>query len=260
MSNNEYCDTQLIYIRKINKNTARDMIVKNHYSHKWTLCRVAYGIFYKSYTESTFFGGYDSKLIGCVVYAQPVGRSAAASISDLLSIKNVFELTRLWIADGYGKNIESFCVAESFRQLNLDFPQIKAVISYADGEQNHRGTIYQALGFKYQGCSSLAIMPNYSVSLTPPPEYGWIHSRTVSDRWGSHNVEHLKRAIGKTFWRKKESTKHRYVRFISNKIENKKLLASVKHPFVEYPKTNTYVDDIEEIVVDSTVKPNDFFG
>ena len=39
-------------------------------------------------------------------------------------------------------------------------------------------------------------MPNYSVSLSDSP-YDWIHSRTVFSKWGSHNVEHLKKEIGK---------------------------------------------------------------
>lgn len=261
MAETEYCNTSLIHLRPIPKNVAKEMIIKNHYTHKWTLCQVAYGVFYKNYIESTFFGGYNEKLIGCVVYSHPVGRSAAASISPLLSIDMVFELVRLWIDDGYGKNIESYSVAESIRQLNVDFPHIKAIISYSDCEQNHKGTIYQALGFKYQGNNkTLAIMSNYSVSLVPPPNFNWIHSRTVSQRWGSVNLEHLKKAIGKTFWRKKESSKHRYVRFIGNKVENKKFLSSCKHPFLPYPTDTKHVDEIEEVVVENNKKDNGFFS
>ena len=36
-----------ITIREISKKIAKDMIVKNHYSHKWTSCRYALGIFYE---------------------------------------------------------------------------------------------------------------------------------------------------------------------------------------------------------------------
>ena len=102
--------------------------------------------------------------------------------------------------------------------------ETKAVISYADGEVGHCGTIYQATGFLYQGNSSVALMPNYSVSLTGPPNYKWMHSRTVSSMWGSHNVEHLKKAIGKTFYRKRESNKHRYIIFLCDKRLKKNLI------------------------------------
>jgi hypothetical protein len=254
-----FVDISRISLRSINKTVAKDIIIKNHYSHKWTLCQVAYGIFYKTDNDwDSLIQGDTDKLIGCIIYAQPVGRSAAASISPLLNINEVFELTRLFIHDGYGKNIESYCIRQSFKMLNKDFPHIKCVLSYADGEQNHRGTIYQAVGFIYQGNSSIALMPNYSVSLEGPPNYKWIHSRTVSSTWGSHNVEHLKKAIGKTFWRKKESSKHRYIIFICDKILKKKLAKTLKHPALAYPKSSVHKDQIEEIVVENNTG-NSFF-
>ncbi len=176
----EYFDPTLIYIKSINKNVAKTLIEKNHYTHKWSLCTVAYGVYYKEYVESTFFGGFNERLIGVLVYGNAVGRNASTSISSLLTNDNVLELTRLWIADGYGKNIESYCIAESFRLLNTEYPHIKCILSYADSEAGHAGTIYQATGFLYQGDNyvDIAIMPNYSVSLVGPPNYDWIHSRS----------------------------------------------------------------------------------
>lgn len=258
MSETFYCDVSKISLKRISKNVAKDIIVKNHYSHTWSLCQVSYGIFYNDGESNGFLEDDTGKLIGCIVYASPVGRSAAASISDAISINDVFELVRLWVADGYGKNVESYCITQSFKLLNRDYPNIKAVISYSDCEQGHRGIIYQATGFLYQGRSSLALMANYSISLIGPP-YKWMHSRTVSETYGSHNVEHIKKCIGKTFWRKKESTKHRYLYFICGKIEKKRLLKTIKHPFLPYPKETIYIDEIEEIKVENNVE-NEFFG
>ena len=254
MIDEKYCDTSLVYLKPLNKNIAKNLIIKNHYTHKWTLCTIAYGVYYKQYIESTFFGGFNSKLIGVLVYGNAVGRNASTSISELLNNNNVLELTRLWIEDGYGKNIESYCIAESFRQLNIDLPQIKCILSYADSEVGHTGKIYQATGFVYQGDNyvDVALMPNYSVSLSGPPDYDWIHSRTVYSKWKTHNVDKLKLKIGRTFWRKKESGKHRYIKFISNKIENKKLVKSLKHPSRSYPLIGGYKEDIQEIKVENT--------
>lgn len=100
-------------------------------------------------------------------------------------------------------------------------------------------------------------MPNYSISLTKNP-YNWMHSRTVSSKYGSHNVEHLKRTIGKTFYRKKESNKHRYILFISNKGENRKFIKSLKHPILPYPKNNKHIDEIQEFLVENN-SDNSFF-
>ena len=51
-----------ITIREISKKIAKQMIVKNHYSHKWTSCRYALGIFYETDNEHTFFDEKDEKL------------------------------------------------------------------------------------------------------------------------------------------------------------------------------------------------------
>lgn len=254
----EYVDTNNVIIRSISKPVAKEMIVKNHYSHKWSLCQVAYGIFYKCNTNNGFINSGDEKLIGCCIYANPVGRSAADSFSKLIKAEEVFELVRLWIADGYGKNIESYSISQTFKLIKKEYPYIKLILSYSDEEQGHKGIIYQATGFYYQGNKGIALMPNYSISLIGPPDYKWIHSRTVVSTWGSHNIEHLKKAIGKTFWRKKESTKHRYFYILTNKIEKRKILANLKHPCQPYPDDTTFIEEIEEVKVE-TVGENKFF-
>lgn len=258
MKDNFYFDKNLVYISPISKNIAKSFVIKHHYTHKWTLCTVAYGVYYKDYPETTFFGGYNNKLIGVLVYGNAVGRNASTSISTMLTNNNVLELTRLVLLDGYGKNIESYCIAESLRLLNKDYPQIKCILSYADSEAGHCGTIYQATGFLYQGDNyvDIALMPNYSVSLSGPPNCEWIHSRSVYARWKTHSVDKLKERIGRTFWRKRESGKHRYIKFISNKIENKKLVKSLKHKLLPYPKDTSFKEEVQEINVENT---NNFF-
>jgi len=75
-------------------------------------------------------------------------------------------------------------------------------------------------------------MPNFSISLTNEP-HKWIHSRTVFSKWGSHNIEKLKEAVGKDgykeFWRKKEAPKNRYIQILGQtKGETKKLKSKLK--------------------------------
>ena len=45
--NKFYCDTSRVTLREIKKSVAEDMVVKYHYSHTWTSCRYALGVFYK---------------------------------------------------------------------------------------------------------------------------------------------------------------------------------------------------------------------
>jgi hypothetical protein len=103
------------------------------------------------------------------------------------------------------------------------------------------GGIYQATNWIYQGLNTdIALMPNYGISLSNDP-FKWIHSRTVFTKWGSGNLEHLRREIGKDgykeFWRREEPPKHRYIQIIgADKKDKKDLIKRLKHEVKPYPK------------------------
>ena len=146
-------------------------------------------------------------------------------------------------------------MGQSFKWMKENAPKIKMLLSYADPEQLHLGGIYQATNWLYQDCRDIQLMPNYSVSLSDSP-YSWIHSRTVFSKWGSHNVEHLKKEIGKQnkscFWRKKEAPKHRYLYFLGSSRENKKMKKQLKHDCKAYPKNKEeFIPPIETIEVEN---------
>ena len=232
------------------------MIVKHHYSHKWSMCRYALGIFYKTDNQHSFFDEKEEKLAGVAIYGYPVGRLATTSISDELKPKEVLELTRLFIFDEYGKNTESISLSKTFKWLQKN-TDIKALISYSDPEQRHLGIIYQATNWIYQG-NSIRHMGNYGIALEEDGKF--MHSRTVSATYGSHNVEHLKKKIGHTFWRKEEPEKHRYIYFLCGKKDKKKMMKSLKHPPLPYPKNaDDYVVQIEKIEVEETKEKQNFY-
>ena len=189
-----------VSVREISKKIAKEMIVKHHYSHKWSMCRYALGISYKTDNQHSFFDEKEEKLAGVAIYGYPVGARAAASISDELQPKQALELTRLFIHEEYGKNMESISISKTFKWLKQYADDIKVLISYADPGQEHIGGIYQATNWMYQGYN-LGIMDNYGIQLEPDGK--WIHSRTVFEMFGSGNLEHLKSRIGHTFWRRK---------------------------------------------------------
>ena len=103
----KYCDTSKLSIRKIDKRTAKKMVVKHHYSKLWTKCSVALGLFHQTGKEHAFFDEPEEKLIGTICYGDPIGRHSGASISAAIPRECVYELVRLFIHDGYGNNIES---------------------------------------------------------------------------------------------------------------------------------------------------------
>ena len=105
----EYCDTSNIVIERTKKDVVSNIVLNKHYANTWTASSDIYAIYYKS-GEHKFFDGDDLKLIGCVIYGNPVGFRVIKSICEELSDIDVLELKRLWIEDGYGKNIESYCI------------------------------------------------------------------------------------------------------------------------------------------------------
>jgi len=168
-------------------------------------------------------------LIGVIVYGDPIGRHSGGSISELLDRTEVYELVRLYIHDGYGSNIESWFISQSFKWLKEN-TDIKALISYADPKEGHAGTIYQATNWIYQGNS---IRPNDTYSFKLKENDDWIHGRTLANTYKTNDVEKLKKKIGHTFWYRVEPLKHRYVYLLKNR---KKLLKNLKHPSLPYPK------------------------
>lgn len=244
----DYCDVSKVHVARINKAIAKKMIIENHYTHAWTSCRIALGIYHKA-EDASVFG--NEKLIGVAVYGFPVGAKAATSVCEGLTKDNILELTRLYVDDGYGSNIESYALSQTFKWFNENDTDIKLLISYADSGQRHVGAIYQATNWFYQGLSTdIALMPNYEISLTQEP-FDWIHSRTVFSLYGSTNVEHLRKEIGKEgyaeFWRKRESGKHRYIQIIAqSKSEKRRLKNAMKHEIKEYPKDpDIFISEVE---------------
>ena len=114
MLEDKYCDTSKLSIRQIDKPTAKKMVVKYHYSKLWTKCSVALGLFYNTGKQHSFFDEEEEKLIGVIVYGDPIGRHSGGSISELIDRTEVYELVRLYIHDGYGSNIESWFISQSF--------------------------------------------------------------------------------------------------------------------------------------------------
>jgi len=227
-----YVDKSKVSLRPIDKRIARDMIEKNHYSGRLSSCRYPLGVFYEEDSQHQFFDK-NEKLIGVACYGFPVGRRVVGSIfsEEVIQNKNILELTRLFIHDGYGKNIESLAISLSFKWMKEFAQNIKVLISYADPEQSHDGAIYQATNWIYQGCGDFQLAPTYSLRVNEDDD--WMHSRSVYSKYGSAAPENLKKAIGRDFWLKKEASKHRYIYFLGNKRENRHFKRMMKHPIMK---------------------------
>ncbi|WP_304815779.1 hypothetical protein [uncultured Alistipes sp.] len=132
-----------LIIKPVDKALAKDLIVTNHYSHKWNE-----GGFGK-YNFGVFRAEEPDKCLGVAVYGYM--KNPTAKIFTHPNPKAwVCELNRMWIDDTLGKNAESVLIAASLKLLRKADPNIVAVQSFADGRLGC-GTIYKASNFRYYG-------------------------------------------------------------------------------------------------------------
>lgn len=132
-----------LIIKAVPKTLAREMIVKNHYSHKWH--HSGFG----KYNFGIFRADNLDECLGVAVYGlmkNPKSRIFTHPNPDAW----MCELNRLWISDELGKNAETILIAASIKLLRHADPNIVAVQSFADGRLGC-GTIYKAANFKYYG-------------------------------------------------------------------------------------------------------------
>lgn len=132
-----------LLIRPVGKQLAKEMIVKNHYSHKWNE-----GGFGK-YNFGIFKNDNPDNCLGVAVYGYMKNVNA-----KIFTHPNpaawMCELNRLWISDELGKNAETILIAASIKLLKRSDSNVVAVQSFADGRLGC-GTIYKAANFKYYG-------------------------------------------------------------------------------------------------------------
>lgn len=87
----------------------------------------------------------DNKLSGIAGYGSPVGRR----VYDVHGVKTL-ELKRFSLDNRCKKNTGSWLLAKCHKWLKQN-TEYEKIISYADPEQGHEGTLYKASNFQYYG-------------------------------------------------------------------------------------------------------------
>lgn len=132
----------LIYkVERCERNDVRDFIEKWHYSKNIN------GVI----SDYCFKMAYNGEIIGACIFGKLAMAGQWKKYGEKQS--DVLELRRLVLVDKTKKNAESFLIGRCLRYLKNN-TDIKIVVSYADPEYGHEGTIYKASNFKLVGKSS----------------------------------------------------------------------------------------------------------
>lgn len=93
----------------------------------------------------------DGEMIGACIFGKLGMANAWKKYGE--SEDEVIELRRLCCIDNTPKNTESYFIGHCLRWLKEN-TAIKTVVSYADPNHGHQGTIYRASNFQYKGLTS----------------------------------------------------------------------------------------------------------
>lgn len=94
------------------------------------------------------FGAFlDGRLHGVMSFGPPMDKSKVLGLVEGTPWNGMIELNRMAFDDALPKNSESRCISVAMKMLRRNAPQVKWVLSFADGCQCGDGTIYRASGF-----------------------------------------------------------------------------------------------------------------
>jgi hypothetical protein len=133
-------ESEKLRVVEIDRKTANDIIVKNHYSGKF---------YSASYIHLACY--INDKIVGILQFGYAMNPASMASVVASTKIDEYLELNRMWFEDGLFKNIKSMAISYSFKYIRQKFPKIKWIQSFADERCNKYGIVYQASNFEYYG-------------------------------------------------------------------------------------------------------------
>ena len=143
-----------IVIKVLPSKIANDFVRKHHYSGKVVQ------------NSSLHFGCFlDGHLHGVMQYGPSLMKSKMMGLVEGTGWNEFIELNRMAFDDYLPRNAESFCIGKTIRMIKKQAPQIKWIISFADGCSCGDGTIYRASNFVLT-----AIKKNEAIAVLPSGE------------------------------------------------------------------------------------------
>ena len=223
-----------IIVKVIPSKIANDFVKKYYYSGKVVSnSQIHFGCF------------LDNRLHGVLSFGPSLDKSKVIHLVKNTKWNEFIELNRMAFDDYLPKNSESRCISIALKLIKKNAPQIKWIISFADGMQCGDGTIYRASGFYLTGFStgSMWKLPEYLAKLNKGPV---AHRMKIQDKCSEISRYILQKTNGKNLTMKKYVEKFggelmdgymlRYIYFI-DKIKEKDLTVPII-PFSKIDELN----------------------
>ena len=242
-------DVQIRQIATEELPQVKDWIHNQHYIGRWPS-----GVRYK-------LGIYvDNKLQGTLLYGNPLRPQSGTELfhdkndQPIMQNNQVLELLRAYTTDEVKEavpNLGSIVISRGNEFVRTkgetkDGKPIHAILSYADPEVSHRGTVYKATNASYLGPQK-----GGKVLVVTDPKSGKqleIHAMTVKQGFKTERLsklrDHPKLAGKKLEWRQTEG-KHKYLFPLGkDQRERDQLMAQLTKPLFSYPEPGKTPEEI----------------
>ena len=157
---------------------ANEFVKKHHYSGKVVQ------------NSSLHFGAFlDGGLHGVLSFGPSLDKSKIVGLVSGTGWNEFIELNRMAFDEYLPRNSESFCIGKAIRMIKKMAPQIKWIISFADGTQCGDGTIYRASNFVLT-----SIKPNKSIMILPSGNT--ISQVTITANWDCEQLKEECKLLG----------------------------------------------------------------
>ena len=215
-------DINKIYIKEVDSKLANRIICNNHYSGT-----VPKGV---KFNLGIFV---DTTLYGIAQFGYGIRPKITCNFVNGTNSNEYLELNRLWISDELGANAESKTISLCLKWVKEKKPELKWIISFADGMMGKVGTIYQATNFIYTGFRK----DTGGIWLTKDGER--LHGVSLWHKHKTQKRSDLEVIYGKPLFNV-TGGQHRYFYFYDKKLK-KELAVSIQ----PYPKQ----DNIKEHLI-----------
>lgn len=161
-----------------------------------------------------------SEWCGVIIF----GGGATPNIVKPFGMKTgeVMELVR--VALNGKQSCTSECVSAALRQLHKDEPQVKLIVSFADIDQGHYGTIYQATNWIYLGDMNVGERGSFLIHGKK------MHPKTVHSHGWVQSVEWLRKHVDPNAKEIKTLGKRKYIYVFDKKIRKEWQKQAVPYP------------------------------
>ena len=165
---------------------------------------------------------HENEWCGVIIYSSGANPQIAMPYDKWQG--QVLELVRVALNGKQGHGNTSKALSMSLKALKKEAPWIDLIVSYADLDQKHKGTLYQATNWLYTGVKNRNVIDKYIV-------FGKkMHPKSMSGKGWKTNLIWLRENIDPTADEWVSAGKHKYLYPMTKEMRKKVSILAEKYP------------------------------